>query len=91
MFFLESSHKTVILSEAPHRSIAWTAFGARSRRACPERSRKNPEDAYCVDAVRSFSTTKARIWWTRHVVLGICFKTTHKTVILSEALHRFIA
>ena len=30
---------------------------ARSRRACPERSRRNPEEAYLPHAVRSFSTT----------------------------------
>jgi hypothetical protein len=33
---------------------------ARSRRACPERSRRNPEDAYLGYAVRSFSTIEAR-------------------------------
>jgi hypothetical protein len=30
------------------------------RRACPERSRGNPEGAYLAHAVRSFSTTEAR-------------------------------
>jgi hypothetical protein len=35
-------------------------LAARSRRACPERSRRNPEGAYLAHAVRSFSTTEAR-------------------------------
>jgi hypothetical protein len=39
-------HKTVILSEAPSKSIAKRMACARSRRACPERSRGNPGDAY---------------------------------------------
>src|ERR1700683_513638 len=33
-------------------------FMARSRRACPERSRRNPGGAYLTHAVRSFSTTE---------------------------------
>ncbi len=33
---------------------------ARSRRACPERSRGNPGGAYLSPAARSFSTTEAR-------------------------------
>jgi hypothetical protein len=36
-------------------------FMARSRRAYPEHSRGNPEDAYLANAVRSFSTTEARV------------------------------
>jgi hypothetical protein len=40
---------------------------ARSRRACPERSRGNPESAYLTHASRSFSTTEARTWRTRTV------------------------
>jgi hypothetical protein len=39
---------------------------ARSRRACPERSRGNPEGADLNPAARSFSTTEARTWRTRH-------------------------
>jgi putative endonuclease len=39
---------------------------ARSRRACPERSRGNPEGAYLTHAVRTFSTTEARSWRARH-------------------------
>src|SRR5260370_25713295 len=35
---------------------------ARSRRACPERSRRNREDAYLTHAARSFSTTEIRTW-----------------------------
>jgi hypothetical protein len=33
---------------------------ARSRRACPECSRGNPEGAYPTHTVRTFSTTEAR-------------------------------
>ena len=33
---------------------------ARSRRACPERSRGNPGGAYLTHAARTFSTTEAR-------------------------------
>src|SRR5580704_1357183 len=33
---------------------------ARSRRACPERRRRNPGDAYLAHAVRTFLTTEAR-------------------------------
>ena len=39
---------------------------ARSRRACPELSRGNPEGAYPTHAVRTFSTTEARTWRARH-------------------------
>jgi putative endonuclease len=39
---------------------------ARSRRAWPERSRRNPEDAYLAYAVRSFSTTEADTGRTGH-------------------------
>jgi hypothetical protein len=38
--------KAVILSEAPRRPIANEELYARSRRACPERSRGNPGDAW---------------------------------------------
>ena len=37
-----------------------------SRRACPERSRRNPESAYPTHAVRTLSTTEARTWRTCH-------------------------
>ena len=33
---------------------------ARNRRACPGRSRRNPEGAHLTHAVRAFSTTEAR-------------------------------
>ncbi len=33
---------------------------ARSRRACPEHSRGNPDGVYLAPAVRSFLTTEAR-------------------------------
>src|SRR5216684_3726417 len=39
---------------------------ARSRRACPERSRRNLEGAYLTHAARTFSTTEVRIWRTSH-------------------------
>ena len=45
--------------------VTWRLM-ARSRRACPERSRGNPEGAYLTHAARSFSTTEARTWRTRH-------------------------
>jgi hypothetical protein len=35
-------------------------LNARSRRACPERSRRNPDGAYLTHAARSFSTTEPR-------------------------------
>src|ERR1700722_19744263 len=41
----QAPDKAVILSEALRRSIANRGFMARSRRACPERSRRNPGDA----------------------------------------------
>ena len=34
---------------------------ARSRRACPERSRRNPEGAYFTHAALGFSTTEAAL------------------------------
>ena len=50
MFFFKTRHKTVILSEARHRFIAWhSADGAES---------KDPEGAYLSYAVRSFSPPK---------------------------------
>src|SRR5579863_8617928 len=49
---LFTSHKAVILSEAPRGSIALrTTYGAQS---------KDPEDAYFAYAVRSFSTTEVK-------------------------------
>ena len=56
----ENSHETVILSGAPHRLSRDTAFVARSRRACPERSRGNPGGAYLTHPAWSCSTTEAR-------------------------------
>jgi putative addiction module CopG family antidote len=41
----QAPDKAVILSEALRSSIANRALYARSRRACPERSRRNPGDA----------------------------------------------
>ena len=50
--FSRTSHKIVILSEAPHRFYRVIhRLGAES---------KDPEVAYLVNAVRSFSTTQAR-------------------------------
>jgi hypothetical protein len=46
--------KTVILSEALRRSISTEGFMARSRRACPERSRGNPGDACWQMLLRAF-------------------------------------
>jgi hypothetical protein len=55
---LSKLHKTVILSGAPNKFIHEAALVARSRRACPERSRGNLGGAYLADAVRAFSTTE---------------------------------
>jgi hypothetical protein len=77
--YFQPPHKAVILSEALRRSIAnRELYGAES---------KDPEDAYLTHAARSFSSTEARTWRTRH---GL-FPTHHKNVILSGARHRFVA
>jgi hypothetical protein len=52
VFLFSTPNKTVILSEAPRRSIAkGTAYGAES---------KDLGGAYLTHAARSFSTTEAR-------------------------------
>jgi hypothetical protein len=57
MFFVQTPHKTAILSEAPHGLPGDTALdGAGS---------KDPEGAYLTHAARSFSTTEARSWRIR--------------------------
>ena len=49
---LQNPHKIVILSEAPHRFYRVNSvWGAES---------KDPDDAYLVDAARTFSTTQTR-------------------------------
>ena len=51
---------------ASHISRVTQRLLARSRRACPERSRRNPEDAHLTHGARPLSTTEARTWRTRH-------------------------
>ena len=53
------SKKSQPLSEAPHRFIVWYSawWGSES---CPARSRRNPEGAYLVNAVRSFDYPSPR-------------------------------
>jgi hypothetical protein len=58
MFFLQNSHKNVILSEALRRSIA--------NRGLYSAESKDPERAYPTHAVRTLSTAEARTWRTRH-------------------------
>jgi hypothetical protein len=48
-------YKTVILSE-----VARAVCELRSRRACPERSRRNPEDFYVTPAEGIFLTMRLR-------------------------------
>ena len=52
---------------------------ARSRRACPELSRGNPEGAYLAHAACSFSTTEAHTWRTRH---GLWPRTSTASILL---------
>jgi hypothetical protein len=65
MFFF-NTHKIVILSEAPHRYRVTQRLGRGVRRACPERSRGNPNGADPTHADRTLSTTEACTWRTRH-------------------------
>ena len=60
---LQTKSKKVTSSERSDSQIyrVTPRLMARSRRACPEHSRGNPEDAYLAYAVRSFSTTEARV------------------------------
>jgi hypothetical protein len=54
VFFFKSSHKIVILSEAPHTDLSCdTALGGAES--------KDPEGAYLAYVVRSFSTTETRV------------------------------
>jgi hypothetical protein len=72
--YFKPRDKAVILSEAPHRSIANRGFMARSRRACPERSRGNPGDAcwqMVLGAFRPQTTTEDKKVTTSLIYLKI--------------------
>jgi hypothetical protein len=68
---------------------------ARSRRACPERSRRNPGDASFPHAARSFSITgPVRFFPGAENQEVTCISNQlppNKIVILSGAPHRFVA
>src|SRR6266704_2008576 len=64
--FLQTSHKIVILSEAPHRFIAWYSAGRGVEEPVLSVAEGTPRGACSTHAVGTLSTTEARTWRTGH-------------------------
>src|SRR5882757_11102540 len=64
--FLQTSHKIVILSEAPHRFIAWYSAGRGVEEPVLSVAEGTSRGAYSTHAVGTLSTTEARTWRTSH-------------------------